>query len=97
MRTITEPIKVLLSDEQAQALRDFVYQLTTDSISQAKRDVGASQQWLRKKKAAAYADVSEGTFTGWTKQGLAGHVINGSVLFNKRDIDFYINHNGKMK
>lgn len=68
-----------------------------DLISQVKCDVGVSQQWLCKKKVVVYVDVLEGMFVGWMKYGLIGYVINGLVLFNKYDIDFYINYNGKMK
>lgn len=97
MRPITEKVSVLLSDEQVQALQDFIYELISDSINRAKRDAGISQKWLRKGVSAKYAGVSIGTFSTWVKNGLPGRVINGTTLFNKNDIDSYINHNGKRK
>lgn len=95
---MSEPIAVILGDEQAAALRDFVFQTVSDSVAAAKRDAGVSQKWLRKSQAAAYSGVSAGTFGSWVKEsGLPSHVINGSVLFNKNDIDKFINHNGNLK
>jgi len=95
---LSEPIAVILGDEQAAALRDFVYQTVSDSVEAAKRDAGISQKWLRKTAAASYAGVSAGTFGSWVKEyGLPCHIINGATLFNKSDIDKFINHNGNLK
>jgi len=94
---MSEPISVLLSREQSQALSDYVYKLVADSVESVKRDAGISQRWLRKGKAATYAGVSEGTFSSWVKQGLPCRFINGVSLFSKSDIDFWIMHNGSMK
>ncbi|WP_414672092.1 helix-turn-helix domain-containing protein [Lactiplantibacillus nangangensis] len=95
---MSEPIAVILGDEQAAALRDFVYKTVSDSVAAAKRDAGVSQKWLRKTQAASYAGVSTGTFGSWVKEyNLPCHIINGATLFNKNDIDRFINHNGNLK
>ncbi|CAJ1228937.1 helix-turn-helix domain-containing protein [Lactiplantibacillus xiangfangensis] len=91
---MSEPMRVILGAEQAQALRDYVYQLVADSVDAAKRDAGVSQKWLRKSAAADYAGVSPVTFGNWVKSGLSCQIINGVTLFNKTEIDKFINHNG---
>lgn len=91
---MSERIAVILGDEQTKALRDYVYMLVSDSVESVKRDAGISQKWLRKGPAGKYAGVSAGTFNDWTKNGLACHIIEGVTLYDKADIDYFINHNG---
>lgn len=91
---MSEPMRVILGEEQAKALRDYVYQLVADSVDAAKRDAGISQKWLRKTDASSYAGVSPVTFNKWVRNGLQCHVINGTVLISKSDIDKFINRNG---
>ncbi|VDG19081.1 hypothetical protein [Lactobacillus plantarum subsp. plantarum] [Lactiplantibacillus mudanjiangensis] len=91
---MSEPMQVILGEKQAQELRDFVYQLVSDSVDAAKRDAGISQKWLRKTEASSYAGVSPVTFNKWVRNGLQCHVINGTVLVSKSDIDKFINRNG---
>ncbi|MFB9768524.1 helix-turn-helix domain-containing protein [Lactiplantibacillus modestisalitolerans] len=92
---MSEKLSVILGDDQSRQLRAYVYNLVADSVASAKRDAGISQKWLRKSAGADYAGVSSGTFNGWIKhQGLPVHVINGTTLVSKRDIDQFINSNG---
>lgn len=93
---MSEAVKVMLTDEQAQSIRDFVYQTVTDSVASVKVDAGISTRWLRKKAAARYAGVSAATFNNWMHDGVPCRVIEGVTLFDRNDIDFYINHNGTM-
>jgi len=95
---MSEQLKVILPDEQSQALKDYVYTLVTDSVASAKRDAGISQKWLRKNLACKYAGVSNGTFSEWSsKRGLPCHIIEGVTLYAVEDIDKFINHNGQSK
>ncbi|WP_225422896.1 helix-turn-helix domain-containing protein [Lactiplantibacillus garii] len=92
---MSEKLSVILGDDQSKQLRDYVYNLVSDSVASAKRDAGISQKWLRKQAGADYAGVSSGTFSGWIKsRGLPVHVINGTTLVSKYDIDKFINGNG---
>lgn len=94
---MSERIAVILGDDQAKALRDYVYTLVSDSVASVKRDAGISQKWLRKNAGADYAGVSTGTFNGWIRnEGLPVHVINGTALVSKYDIDRFINGNGNI-
>lgn len=94
---MSEQLQVILPDEQAKLLQSFVYNLVSDSVEAAKRDAGISQRWLKKGQAAKYCGVSANTFTSWIKEdGLPAHIIHGTTLFNKRDLDAFILHNGSM-
>ncbi|MDR0922052.1 MAG: hypothetical protein LBM95_06705 [Lactobacillales bacterium] len=43
-------IKVLLSDEDANSLRMFVYDLVLDEINHARYDAGISKEWWNSKR-----------------------------------------------
>jgi len=93
---MSEPLQVILPDEQTKALKDYFFTLMSDVIASAKREAGVSQKWLRKNVACKYAGVSVATFNEWTKRGMPCHIIEGVVLYDKHDIDFFINHDGSM-
>ena len=95
---MSERISVILGEDQTKELRDYVYSIISDSVASVKRDAGISQKWLRKSVAPDYAGVSSGTFNGWIKnEGLPVHIINGTALVSKYDIDRFINGNGHLE
>lgn len=87
-------VSVLLSEEQSQEFKSYVYQLVSEAAENAKREAGVSQKWLRKKPAADYAGVSISTLNTWVRNGLTCHIIDGVTIFNKGDIDSLINNDG---
>ena len=47
--------------------------------------------WLKPKKAAIYAGISERTFRSWLKQGLVySRMPSGMMLVHRNDIDDFI-------
>lgn len=94
---MSQQLQVILPDEQAKLLQSFVYDLVSDSVAAAKHDAGISQRWLRKGQACKYCGVSANTFNSWIREdGLPAHVIHGTTLFNKNEMDAFILHNGSM-
>jgi len=80
-------ISVILDDTYSNELRKQVYQLVTDEIERARRDVGLDKQYLKRKDATKYAGVSASTFDKWC---LPVHQIDGITLYNKKDINDFI-------
>lgn len=50
----------------------------------------ARSPWMRKIRAAAYAQVAPGTLDRWREAGLPFSVVGGTVLIHRADIDKYI-------
>ena len=46
--------------------------------------------WVKVKKAAKYADVSERTFRDWLKDGLRHSRVRGTILISYAALDEYL-------
>jgi len=89
-------LRVVLDNEQASSLHNYIYTLVLNSIDEAKRATAINKKWLRKNEACKYAGVSFNTFNKWCNAGLPTHTIEGTMLFDKNDIDCWIGNNGSM-
>lgn len=80
-------MQVFLSEEQTNALRSYIYEITKESIEEAKRNVGLDQDILKQKHCADAFNVSVNTFKSWIAQGAPEiRLDSGMVLYSKSAI-----------
>jgi len=79
-------IQVTLSDEQSASLKQHIFNITKDSIEEAKRVAGLDKPFLKQKYAAQFVGVSINKFKEFEKQGMPTIIIDGMKLYSKDDI-----------
>lgn len=63
-------MNVMLTEEDSQTLRKFVYELVTEEVQKAKRDAGVDKRILNQQQIAEYFEVSATTIRQWEKLGM---------------------------
>lgn len=84
---MTQGITVLLNEHDSNELRKQVYSIITDEIEKARRDTGIDKEYLKRKEATLFANVSASTFDKWE---IPVHQIDGITLYSKKDIKEFI-------
>lgn len=80
-------ISVMLNEHDSDELRKQVYSIITDEIERARRDTAIDKQYLKRKEAVDFANVSGSTFDKWN---IPVHKIDGITLYSKKDIQKFI-------
>lgn len=80
-------LTIMLSDDQLGSIRQSVYNSIIDEISKARNDVGLEKRYLTKKEACIYLHIANNTLDKWIEKGLPKITIGGSVRFDKRAIE----------
>lgn len=66
-----------------------LYQTVLEAVNEA---LGNQHEWLRKYEAIKHAHVANNTFDKWIKNGgIHARYIEGVQLYDKREIDEFIN------
>lgn len=75
---------VLLSLEQTNSLKEFIYEVATDGINQARKEARLDRPFLKGKQMCEYLGVSWGTFMKMKKHGLPTIVLDtGMEMYYK--------------
>lgn len=83
-------LKVMLSDEQGKALKQYIFQLTQESIEEARRSAGLDKPFLKQKYMAEWLGVSVNTLKSWQAQGLPSILLDGIVLYSKDEVSKWV-------
>lgn len=83
-------IAVRLDPEMDKSLRQYIYDLTKESIDQAKKDAVIDKEYLRKGEAATYIGISPKILNDWINKGLKTSVIEGVTLISKSNITEFL-------
>ena len=85
--------QVTLSPDQSESLQKYLYEITSKTIEQVRREAGLSKEWLRKGEAAEWIGISINTLSLWIEDGLRVSIVNGVQLISKAEISrFLIEH-----
>lgn len=79
----------IFNDAAQQELKEDFIKIVMDTANQLVLDK-TNKRWLRKKDVLSYCSISSGTLDLWTRQGLKVSLVNGVILFDKREIDAFI-------
>lgn len=78
-------IQVTLSDEQSASLKQHIFNITKDSIEEAKRVAGIDKPFLKQKEMAQYIGISVNTLKKMENMGLPSITIDGLKLYSKEE------------
>lgn len=79
---------ISLTTEQENAIRLQIKQLFISELEKLSHPV--EKQYLNKKQACQYLNVSNNTLDKWIEQGLPAIRIGTSIRFNKEHVDEWI-------
>lgn len=88
---MTEGFNVMLSNDQASSLKEFIYEVATDGINQARKEAGLERPFLKGKQMCEYLGISWGTFMKMKKQGLPTIVLDtGMEMYSKESVKIWL-------
>lgn len=84
-------VKIVLADEQEGSLKNYVYEITREAITQARKDAGIDKDLVNKKEICEFLDCSFSTLGEWMKQGLPYSVLGErTYYFSKQEVRKWI-------
>lgn len=83
-------IRVILDAEMEKQLKQYIYELTLNSIEQAKRSVSLDKDFLKKGKMAEWLGISFNTLSQWEIKGCPSCIIGGIQLFSKKEVSEWV-------
>ncbi|MGO2267072.1 MAG: hypothetical protein ACTH54_09530 [Vagococcus salmoninarum] len=78
-------MQVLLTEEQAASLKQYVFEITKNGIDEARKSANLDKPFLKQKYCAEWLGISVNTLKTWERQGLPSIMIDGVKLFSKKD------------
>lgn len=78
-------IQVTLSDEQSASLKQHIFNITKDSIEEAKRVAGLDKPFLKQNEMAKHLGISVNTLKKLENMGLKSITIDGLKLYSKEE------------
>lgn len=78
-------LQVVLSEEQAASLKKYVFELTKESIAEAKRVAGLDKPFLKQGEMSKYLGISVNSLKKLETYGLPSVAIDGLRLYSKEE------------
>lgn len=78
-------IQVMLSDEQSASLKQHIFNITKDSIEEAKRVAGLDKPFLKQNEMAKHLGISVNTLKKLERMGLKSITIDSLKLYSKEE------------
>jgi len=83
--------KVMLADDQESDLKKYIYELTLESLKQARKDLSMDRSLLNKKEMAEWLSISPITLESMIRQGMPIHVMGERTFFlDKQEVRQWI-------
>lgn len=83
-------IQVTLSDEQSASLKQHIFNITKDSIEEAKRVAGLDKPFLKQGEMAKHLGISVNTLKKLERMGLKSITIDGLKLYSKEEASRFL-------
>lgn len=85
--------QVMLTEEQSASLKQYIFELTKDSIEEAKRVAGLDKPFLKQNEMAKYLGISVNSLKKLETYGLPSITIDGLRLYSKEEaVKFLLEH-----
>lgn len=78
-------MQVMLTENDSNELRSFIYQLVTEEIQKARKDVGVEKRILKQTEIAKYFGVSTTTIREWEMQGMPFSMMGERMKFYDKE------------
>lgn len=78
-------MQVMLTEENSNELRSFIYQLVTEEIQRAREDAGVEKRILNQTEIANYFGVSTTTIRDWETLGMPFSMMGERMKFYDKE------------
>ncbi|GAY72449.1 hypothetical protein [Lentilactobacillus kosonis] len=93
-----QPLKVTLSDEDSERLKNEVFAIISEAVRQAKHNATQAGEWFKGRQAVAgYLSIGTDTVSKMVALGLPEHHIGAAPninLYKKSEVDEFILNDG---
>lgn len=83
-------LQVMLNEEQSNSLKQYIFQITQESIEEARRAAGMDKPFLKQKYMAEWLGISVNTLKAWVAQGLPTITLDGVVMYSKDEVTKWV-------
>ena len=85
--------QVMLSDEQAASLKEYVFEITKEAMAEAKNVANVDKDFLKKGEMAKWLGISYNSLSKLESMGLPVIQIDGLIFFSKEETkNWLMNH-----
>ncbi|MGX7195478.1 MerR family transcriptional regulator [Enterococcus olivae] len=78
-------MQVMLTEENSNELRSFIYQIITEEVQRARTDAGVERRVLNQTEIAQYFGVSTTTIREWETQGMPFSMMGERLKFYDKE------------
>lgn len=78
-------MQVMLTEENSNELRSFIYQLVTEEIQRAREDAGVEKRIINQTEIANYFGVSTTTIREWETKGMPFVLMGERMKFYDKE------------
>lgn len=79
-------MQVYLSEEQSNELKRYIFDITKQSIEEAKKNAGLDKPFLKQKYMAEFLGISVNSLKKLEIEGLPSVTLDGLKLYSKEEI-----------
>lgn len=83
-------MQVYLSEEQSNELKRYIFDITKQSIEEAKKNAGLDKPFLKQKYMAEFLGISVNSLKKLEIEGLPSVTLDGLKLYSKEDVSRWI-------
>ncbi|HJA90181.1 MAG TPA: helix-turn-helix domain-containing protein [Candidatus Jeotgalibaca merdavium] len=83
-------MNVVLSQEQSNQLKQYVFEITREGIEEARNSAKLDKPFLRQKFMAEWLGISVNTLIKLESEGLPSIPINGLKFFSKEEVSKWL-------
>ncbi len=84
-------IRLMLTKDQEDSLKKYFYEIATETLQEAKRDLAIDRDLLNKKQIAEWLDTSVETINDYMKRGLPHSILGErTYYFSKAEVRKWI-------
>ncbi|UJF15010.1 DNA-binding protein [Jeotgalibaca sp. MA1X17-3] len=83
-------LQVTLNEEQTADLKRYIFELTKESIEQAKKNAGLDKPFLKQIHMSNYLGISVNTLKKLELEGLPSITLDGLKLYSKEEVSKWI-------
>lgn len=83
-------MQVYLSEEQSNELKSYIFDITKESIEEAKKLAGLDRPFLNQKEMAEWIGISVNTLKKLESQGLPCSKVKGGIFYSKEEVNKWL-------
>ena len=89
-RKMNMGLQVVLSKEQSDELKSYIYDLTNEAVKKAIHNAGSDKDFLNQKEMSDWVGVSVNTLKAYVREGLPIIVMGGRNFYSKKEVSKFL-------